>query len=33
MEGKFISPEKAFELGKELEKTEYGQYIIRRASE
>lgn len=33
MEEKFISPEKAFELGKELEKTEYGQYIIRRASE
>ena len=33
MEEKFISPKKAFELGKELEKTEYGQYIIRRASE
>jgi len=28
----FISPEQAIELGKELSTTEYGQYIIRRAS-
>jgi len=28
----FISPEQAIELGKELSSTEYGQYIIRRAS-
>ncbi len=28
-----VNSQKALELGKELEKTEYGQYIIRRASE
>lgn len=33
MDEKFITPKDALELGKELEKTEYGQYIIRRASE
>jgi len=32
MEEGFISPEQAIELGKELSTTEYGQYIIRRAS-
>jgi len=33
MEENFINSQKALDLGKELEKTEYGQYIIRRASE
>jgi len=33
LEENFINSQKALELGKELEKTEYGQYIIRRASE
>jgi len=33
LEENFIDSQKALELGKELEKTEYGQYLIRRASE
>ena len=33
LEENFINSQKALELGKELEKTEYGQYLIRRASE
>ena len=33
MEQGFISADQALSLGKELEKTEYGQYIIRRANE
>lgn len=33
LEENFINSQKALELGRELEKTEYGQYIIRRASE
>ena len=33
LEENFIDSQKALELGKEMEKTEYGQYIIRRASE
>jgi glucose-1-phosphate thymidylyltransferase len=33
LEENFINSKKALELGKELEKTKYGQYIIRRASE
>lgn len=32
LEENFIDSQKALELGKELEKTEYGKYIIRRAS-
>ena len=31
MEEKFINNENAFKLGKELEKTDYGKYIIKRS--